>query len=99
MSNLTPEREELIRARLNRCYEAAARNDPPAYAEAWMDMDANAKPDLEDLLTELDRLRGQLADAWDEGYVASGNDILRDEFGYSPTNEPRPNPYRKGTES
>lgn len=67
MSNLTPEREELIRARLNRCYEAAARNDPPAYTEAWMDMDANAKPDIEDLLAEIDRLRGKLAEAKDEG--------------------------------
>lgn len=61
MSELTTTPEQAIRARLNRCYEAAARNDPPAYAEAWTDMNANATSDIEDLLAEIDRLRGELS--------------------------------------
>lgn len=67
MTELTATHEQAIRERLNSYCEAAARNDPPAYAEARMDMEANAKLDIEDLLAELDRLRGKLADAWDEG--------------------------------
>lgn len=61
MSEPTTTPEQAIRARLNRFHKAAARNDPPAYAEAWADMNANATSDIEDLLAEIDRLRGALS--------------------------------------
>lgn len=46
-----------------------------------------------DLLAEVDRLRGYLADAWDEGFDAGE----KDAFSHQTFNEPCiPNPYRKG---
>lgn len=66
-----------------------------AYVQpSWDDAELIAKAPtyMADLLAELDRLRGQLADAWDEGFDAGE----KDAFSHQTFNEPCiPNPYRK----
>ena len=53
---------------------------------------AHAREDIPALLAEVERLRGKLADAWDEGFDAGE----KDAFSHQTFNEPCiPNPYRK----
>lgn len=53
---------------------------------------AEAREDVPALLAEVERLRGKIADAWDEGYKAGDNDnagVWNFDRGATP------NPYRK----
>ena len=73
-----------------------AHHGPPWLPRRWDSLDAvdaDAPTDLAALLAELDRLRGKLADAWDEGFEAgeaNENSIYWSAVGTGVTN-----PYRK----
>lgn len=77
--------------------EGADVNNPVAHTYTPEDREfiAHAREDIPALLAEIDRLRGKLADAWNEGYKAGANDnagVWNFDRGETP------NPYRKDTE-